>query len=166
MAISSSLRALVLERDKFRCWFCGATSQQTQLQVDHIIPQARGGTDTLDNLATLCQKCNRGKSDNYFGNYMRLVISGSLPRQPYRSALYPPVDYQLDALRQLIPQVRGHKQLTLSNFARVIQTGGLRDRINPLYEPLSFATITEGFEALVASGELLVKDSVITFPSS
>ncbi len=94
---------------------------------------------------------------------MPLVVSGSLPRQQYRSALYPPVDYQLDALRQLISQVRGHKQLPLSDFAWVIQTGDIRDRINPLYEPLSFATITEGFEALVASGKLAVNNGVITF---
>jgi hypothetical protein len=94
---------------------------------------------------------------------MQLVISGSLPRQQYRSALYPPVDYQLDALRQLISQVKGHKELLLSDFARVIQTGGLRDRINPLYEPLSFATMKEGLEALIASGELAVNNGVITF---
>ena len=32
-------------------------------EVDHVIPQARGGTDHLDNLQLLCPHCNRIKGD-------------------------------------------------------------------------------------------------------
>ena len=32
-------------------------------EVDHIIPQAKGGTDHLDNLQLLCPHCNRVKGD-------------------------------------------------------------------------------------------------------
>ena len=31
--------------------------------IDHIIPVAKGGCTTEDNLQTLCWKCNRAKSD-------------------------------------------------------------------------------------------------------
>ncbi|AXH46940.1 HNH endonuclease [Mycobacterium phage Aminay] len=31
--------------------------------IDHIVPLALGGEDTLDNLAAACRKCNRDKSD-------------------------------------------------------------------------------------------------------
>jgi 5-methylcytosine-specific restriction endonuclease McrA len=32
-------------------------------EVDHIIPQSRGGTDHLENLQLLCPSCNRIKGD-------------------------------------------------------------------------------------------------------
>ncbi|HIK32851.1 MAG TPA: HNH endonuclease [Oscillatoriales cyanobacterium M59_W2019_021] len=60
-SISLSDRVSVLTRDKYRCVFCGRTSQQVQLEVDHIIPFSKGGSNDLSNLQTLCFDCNRGK---------------------------------------------------------------------------------------------------------
>jgi 5-methylcytosine-specific restriction endonuclease McrA len=48
----------VFARDGFRCAYCG---ENRELQVDHIVPIARGGTDALDNLQTLCRSCNQIK---------------------------------------------------------------------------------------------------------
>ncbi|OGL29634.1 hypothetical protein A3E76_06285 [Candidatus Saccharibacteria bacterium RIFCSPHIGHO2_12_FULL_44_22] len=65
--IPLSLRVKVLSRDKFRCVFCGkspAIDVGTILHIDHIKPFSKGGENTLDNLQTLCQDCNLGKSDN------------------------------------------------------------------------------------------------------
>lgn len=61
--VSTSVRVDVFKRDNFRCVFCGLTSGQTQLQIDHIIPVSKGGSNQIDNLQTLCVDCNRGKSD-------------------------------------------------------------------------------------------------------
>lgn len=44
-----------LVRDKFTCRVCGA---QTKLQCHHIRPRAKGGTDKLSNLMTLCDGCH------------------------------------------------------------------------------------------------------------
>ena len=57
-------RKIVLERDTYKCHICGATSIQSKLEVDHIIPLSRGGTDDIDNYVTLCFDCNRGKSSD------------------------------------------------------------------------------------------------------
>lgn len=58
------VRHVVLERDKFRCQDCGASpTTGATLEVDHTIPVAKGGTNDLSNLRTLCADCNRGKSD-------------------------------------------------------------------------------------------------------
>lgn len=62
-ALSKRLRLLVLERDGFRCRLCGKTARETKLEVDHKVPVAKGGTDSLNNLWTLCFDCNRGKAD-------------------------------------------------------------------------------------------------------
>jgi len=59
--ISSKLRFEVFKRDKFVCQYCGACGPRTELEIDHVIPVARGGTDDIDNLKTSCFRCNRGK---------------------------------------------------------------------------------------------------------
>ena len=61
--ISKSVRVSVLHRDKYKCVFCGRSSQKIELQIDHIIPFSQGGSNELDNLQTLCIDCNQGKSD-------------------------------------------------------------------------------------------------------
>lgn len=53
--ISSRLRTLVFERDKYRCKQCGSYAN---LQADHIFPESKGGETTLTNLQTLCGDCN------------------------------------------------------------------------------------------------------------
>lgn len=67
-AISKKLRLLILERDGFKCCLCGRTARETKLEVDHKVPVAKGGTDSLNNLWTLCIDCNRGKSDLSISN--------------------------------------------------------------------------------------------------
>jgi len=61
MAVTPSLRFAVLERDGFKCQFCGKDAPEAHLEIDHIVPQAAGGDDSFDNLVTACVDCNRGK---------------------------------------------------------------------------------------------------------
>ena len=64
--ISDKLRYQVLKRDNFKCCACGASPAKNpavELHIDHIIPWSKGGETTIDNLQTLCSKCNLGKSD-------------------------------------------------------------------------------------------------------
>ena len=60
-AISKKLRFDVFKRDGLVCAYCGATPPTVLLQVDHIHPVAKGGTNEIDNLITSCQPCNIGK---------------------------------------------------------------------------------------------------------
>lgn len=62
--MSNFLRYDVLKRDNFRCKICGASADEgVKLHVDHIIPVSKGGKTEMDNLQTLCDKCNLGKSN-------------------------------------------------------------------------------------------------------
>lgn len=57
----------ILKRDNFRCAKCGANPKEdksVKLEIDHVIPVAKGGLSKIDNLQTLCYKCNQGKKDN------------------------------------------------------------------------------------------------------
>lgn len=65
--ISPTTRMKVLKRDNFRCVKCGANPKEdknVKLEIDHIIPVAKGGLSKIDNLQTLCYKCNQGKKDS------------------------------------------------------------------------------------------------------
>lgn len=64
--INLRLRFKVMQRDNFKCCACGASPAKypsVELHVDHIIPWAKGGETVIDNLQTLCSKCNLGKGD-------------------------------------------------------------------------------------------------------
>ena len=65
--LSKRLRIAVLNRDGFRCVYCGRTSAETTLQVDHVLPRAAGGGDLATNLVTACFDCNNGKRDLLIG---------------------------------------------------------------------------------------------------
>jgi len=61
-AIKPKLRFDILERDNHTCQACGATPQDgATLEIDHIQPFSKGGTDDPSNLQVLCRECNAGK---------------------------------------------------------------------------------------------------------
>lgn len=65
-SISEKLRLHVYKRDNYVCVICGrspANERGVILHVDHIVPFSLGGKTELDNLRTLCSKCNLGKSN-------------------------------------------------------------------------------------------------------
>jgi hypothetical protein len=65
-SVNWRLRFLVMRRDDFKCRQCGcspAIKSGTVLVIDHVIPWAKGGETVFDNLQTLCEPCNGGKSD-------------------------------------------------------------------------------------------------------
>lgn len=62
--MTNSLRYEVMRRDGFRCVLCGASAKDgARLHVDHIYPVSKGGKTVMNNLRTLCDRCNLGKSD-------------------------------------------------------------------------------------------------------
>jgi len=60
--IKPSLRFEILKRDGYRCQMCGVTAKDgATLEIDHIHPVSKGGTNNPDNLQVLCRDCNAGK---------------------------------------------------------------------------------------------------------
>lgn len=62
MAIGKRLRFEILRRDNHTCRYCGAKAPNVELRVDHVIPEALGGTNDPANLVTACHDCNSGKA--------------------------------------------------------------------------------------------------------
>ena len=59
--VSNEMRRKIYERDNYRCRCCGRSQNEVDLEIDHIVPIAKGGKSTSDNLQTLCTECNRRK---------------------------------------------------------------------------------------------------------
>ena len=64
IALSLRKRFFVLKRDHFACVRCGSSGVGVRLEVHHRVPFAKGGSDNLSNLETLCYECNRGQRDS------------------------------------------------------------------------------------------------------
>ena len=75
MALSVRTRFEVFKRDGFTCRYCGRKSPDVVLEVDHIVPVSKGGSDDEMNLATACWECNHGKA----GVPLNTVITGEDP---------------------------------------------------------------------------------------
>ena len=74
--IPRKLRHEVFKRDGYRCRECGASKDETSLEIDHILPVAKGGTNDIDNLQTLCRECNRMKhTDEWVGGETDLEVA-------------------------------------------------------------------------------------------
>jgi diadenosine tetraphosphate (Ap4A) HIT family hydrolase/5-methylcytosine-specific restriction endonuclease McrA len=61
--ISGTLRYEVMKRARYRCELCGVSATEVALEVDHIQPRSRGGSDDLSNLQALCYRCNAMKGN-------------------------------------------------------------------------------------------------------
>jgi hypothetical protein len=53
-------RHLIFKRDRHTCQYCG---RRTELTLDHVMPQSRGGADTWENLVSACAPCNQRKAN-------------------------------------------------------------------------------------------------------
>ena len=71
-SISKKVRFDVFKRDNFTCQYCGKKAPDVILEVDHIKPVSKGGTNGLLNLITSCFDCNRGKSDKVLSDNQTL----------------------------------------------------------------------------------------------
>lgn len=73
--IPTKLRAEILDRDNYKCLWCNrGRVDNVELHIDHIVPEFFGGSTTIENLGTLCDRCNLGKGSEYFGNYLLSTI--------------------------------------------------------------------------------------------
>ena len=77
--IPVALRLRVAESARFRCGYC-LTSQHVigpLLEIEHLIPESKGGTSDEDNLFLACPRCNSHK-----GNRIEAVDPESLVTVP------------------------------------------------------------------------------------
>ena len=76
----NKLRSFIFNRSNNKCVYCGAKATE----IDHIIPRAKGGTNSTYNLVASCRACNQMKSNltlKAFGKMMNKDYSRLEPKK-------------------------------------------------------------------------------------
>jgi DnaD/phage-associated family protein len=98
--ISKSLRFDVFQRDGHTCQYCGRKPPDVELEIDHLLPVAEGGTDEFDNLVTSCFDCNRGKSAKIIQDH-----TGGYSKDEWRDIIKEKRQETLQARREQLEEV-------------------------------------------------------------
>ena len=77
-------RLNIMLRDQHTCQYCGHRFKRSQLNLDHVIPRARGGKTTWENIVTSCLQCNHRK-----GGRLPADAGLKLIRHPFRPRAIP-----------------------------------------------------------------------------
>lgn len=72
--VSKVVRFEVFKRDKFTCQYCGESAPNVILEIDHIKPVSKGGTNEIMNLITSCRDCNRGKTNKKLDDNTAVMV--------------------------------------------------------------------------------------------
>src|SRR5258707_15881040 len=63
------VREYLLDKWSRTCAYCA--KQHIPLQIEHIIPRAKGGTDRVSNLTLACETCNRAKGTQEIAVFLK-----------------------------------------------------------------------------------------------
>lgn len=55
-------RKMIYHKAEGRCQLCGCKITYDEMSLDHIVPLAMGGEDSLENLQATCEPCNSHKN--------------------------------------------------------------------------------------------------------
>jgi len=130
-SIPFKIRFGILKRDRFRCVYCGAEPHWRALQVDHVVPVARGGSDHTSNLATSCFDCNIGKSDGMIktprhGDDVHLLVEawreihGECSRETWEDLRYCVNIYSPMTLMVRLAEIASTKSTVRSDLLRLV----------------------------------------------
>jgi 5-methylcytosine-specific restriction endonuclease McrA len=59
--ISAFIRRQVIARDGYHCVYCDEDLTNSEIHLDHVIAESKGGATSFDNLQVTCRKCNTMK---------------------------------------------------------------------------------------------------------
>ena len=62
MSSAKNWKTIIWKKSNGACSHCGKKVSFQQQTIDHVIPQAFGGTNDQRNLMPLCQSCNKSRA--------------------------------------------------------------------------------------------------------
>ena len=106
---NTNLREFVFSRTNGRCSYCGAKATE----IDHIIPRAQGGSNSVHNLTPACRSCNQKKSNlslKDFGEIMNKDYSHLEPKKIPKDAAIVQIDrnYMIKEITKLVSDTTTH----------------------------------------------------------
>lgn len=64
-------KAYLLERENRCCIYCGIHASKARMEIEHVVPKSKGGTDSLNNLVLSCVACNQAKGNQDIQTYLK-----------------------------------------------------------------------------------------------
>jgi len=64
--------ASVKSKPTARCYYCGCLVSTKVMHLDHIVPLAKGGAHSVENLCVSCAHCNCSKRDKHIDAWVRI----------------------------------------------------------------------------------------------
>ena len=106
---NTNLREFVFNKTKGRCSYCGAKATE----IDHIIPRAQGGSNSVHNLTPACRSCNQKKSNlslKDFGEIMNKDYSHLEPKKLPKDAVIVQLarNYMIKEITKLVSDTTTH----------------------------------------------------------
>lgn len=143
------VREQVLTRDNHICHYCGKS--EDKMEVDHLIPVSKGGTDELNNLVAACQKCNRAKGDRLKPYLSPTKASPpnqpnlTQPTKPKETSASPPISVWFKDIWDKYPNKDGKKLAERSFRASVRTEKDYQDIQTALGNYLKSEKVVKGF---------------------
>jgi 5-methylcytosine-specific restriction endonuclease McrA len=69
--LSPDIHARLMQLQKGKCAVCRTSLRDIRPHLDHIMPVARGGSNTDDNMQLLCSTCNQSKNAKHPVDFMQ-----------------------------------------------------------------------------------------------
>lgn len=106
---NTNLKSFIFSKTNHKCSYCGAPAQE----LDHIVPRAKGGTNSTYNLTPACRSCNEKKSNlslKEFGKLMNKDYSHLEPKAlPKDAAIIQAArNYTITNIIKIIPDTTSH----------------------------------------------------------
>lgn len=64
-------KAYLFERENRCCIYCGIHASKAKMEIEHVVPKSKGGTDSLNNLVLSCHACNQAKGNQDIQTYLK-----------------------------------------------------------------------------------------------
>lgn len=77
---SKNFRAKIFERDNYECQYCKKNLfyLPDERVIDHKIPLSRGGSNSIQNLWLLCNKCDKNKKNKMISKLVSMYIKARI----------------------------------------------------------------------------------------
>lgn len=123
--ISKTVRFNVFKRDGFRCQYCGSHPPAVVLEIDHVTPVSKGGTNVIHNLITACFDCNRGKGAGLLSDIPQSLVD--------KAALLEERHEQLKAYERLLKKMRKAEEDRIDEVQEVFRESFTGLRFTPKF---------------------------------
>mgnify|MGYP002622596749 CR=1 FL=1 len=163
MSISKKKRFDVFRRDSFTCQYCGKRPPGVVLEVDHIQPVSKGGSDEEYNLITSCFDCNRGKTNTDIITEAPKPVEDLVAEQSEKIA-------QLAAFNELLMQTEDIREKAVERINKYWSgqlqcqlSGKQLASIRMFYKRLNYEAIVDAIDATVSRCSSTSKSQVFKY---